>query len=186
MIFDLQDITVGEFFGCSEEMALKYMELRKILNPVGKFGKRNAAKLSQLTYGEVSVLKRNVANPSYPSIMDSFKKVFRADTKEVLDATVTQFFPALNWIAVEMGALIKKETKALSGDTDSALKEAGVERLNAFQEGNVLIKIGKEFGKSPDEVENWEYGTVFTILLHDKVTSEIERAYAEIKKRQRK
>ena len=64
---------------------------------------------------------------------------------------------------------------------DMVFKVKLVMRLVPFGELNTLKSLAQQFGKSPDEVENWKYNLVFSLMLHDKVSGEVQKAYNELK-----
>lgn len=182
-MFGLEDITVKELYQQTPKVFESYMELQHVLNAKPMFSNKPAKKLESLTFGEVAKLKRIVMNIRYEGLIEAFTMVFGTNKVYYEMASVTDYLPALKYINHSISILVKREMKLLSSESDPELDLAGVEKLNKFAELNVLIDLGKKFGKSPDEIQNWRYGTVFSIMLHQKTESEIQKRYIEIKQR---
>lgn len=191
-MYNLDNITVGEFWKLNDEylvnqylaftMEERYGEKNPFyLNPKDSFAGKQATPLGKLTFGEVANIKYQVQQPTDEGIIEMFETVFKVDNKTILKQDIVSFFYALNWIKQSIKELIEREQKNLSGDQDPMLEMAGVKRLVPFGELNTLKAIGQQFGKSPDEVENWSYNMVFSLMLHDKVAAEVQHAYNELK-----
>ena len=180
-MFDLENITVKEFFQLEEKQAAKYLQLKAIMNPSQKFCKRKAVPLGQLSFGEVSELKRLIVEDTHHAVVGIFQTVFKLKEKEILNAEVVSFFYAANYINREVLSLIKKEYNALKQEQDPDLEMAGIKKLSIFGELSTLIGIAERYGNTPMEVEDWKYNMVFSLMLHDKVTKEIQKNYNEIK-----
>lgn len=183
-MFNLKNITVKEFFQLNEADALSYVELQSIMKSKPVFLNRKAKELGELSFGDVAQLKRNISEPSYEGLMDSFKMVFGIKQSQYLNADVVSFFYALNWMRESVIALMNKE-KALVPEPDPDLEMAGVNRLAVFSEMSTLINLGRSFSKAPTEIETWKYNMVFAILLYDKVHGEVQKNYYELKKPKR-
>lgn len=183
-MFDLEIITVRQFFELDETKAERYLSLQNILNPLPKLGNKKATALGELSYGEVAQLKRNIAEPTVQNIFESFQMVFKIKWVEFITTDIVSFFYAINWIRTEIKELSKREAKALKSEKDPDLEMAGVKRLQPFGEFSTLIGLGEKFGKAPTEIENWKYNVVFTIMFHDKIYNEVAKNYQEIKSKQ--
>ena len=181
MIFNLNNISTLEFLRLDEAAALPYWQLQSILKPHPTFGKFKAARLGELQFGQVSTLKQHLQKPDFDGLLEMFTLVFGVKRLQFLNAPVTDFLIALGWLRKSVSELIQKEYNALKSETDPDMQAAGVERLSIFQEMNATIAIGKEFGKSPEEIETWKYNLVFTLILHNKITGEVQKNYSEIK-----
>ncbi len=186
-MFNLDNISVKEFFQLEDEQLFKqYMRFTDekdpfYLKPKGVFAKRNATPLGELTFGEVANLKYNLSKPTYQNIYECFDMVFKVKLQNYLNQDVVSYLYAFNWIKDSSQKLIDREQKALNSEPDPFLEMAGVMRLVPFGELNTLKAIAQQFGKSPDEVENWKYNLVFSLMLHDKVSGEVQKAYNELK-----
>jgi hypothetical protein len=184
MIFDLENITVGRFFSFDEETAKPYLELNEILKPVSNFKGNQAKPLGKMTFGEVAELKQAAISNDLNTILDGFCKVYSCDIATLRKSRIVEFIPASKHLTKSIIELIERENKALaSNENDPDLEMAGVKRLAPFGEFATLINLGKEFGKSPMEIESWTYDVVFSILMYSKVESEISKQYQKLKSR---
>ena len=95
---------------------------------------------------------------------------------------MVKFYHSLNWIKEEIQNVYEREVQSLSSPPDSKLKDAGIDDLNIFGEMNTLIALGEKFGKAPQEIENWNYEIVFSLILHQKISSDINKRYIELNK----
>lgn len=181
-MFDLENITVFQFFQLNEERAYKYVELQSIMNDKPEFLKSKAKSLGHLSYGQVAKLKRTISKPTFENLFEAFHIVFGVKMNQYLNADIVSYFYALNWIRKSVKNILQKEFKALQSDVDPYLEMAGVKRLAAFGEMSTLITLGRQFSKTPEEIENWKYNLVFSIMLYDKVYGEVNKSYNEIKK----
>ncbi|TYP71495.1 hypothetical protein [Aquimarina intermedia] len=180
-MFDLNHISVKEFFTLEEDQAKEYMKLQEIIKPSNEFGKYKAKKLGVLSFGQVASIKRNVLNPNYDSLIETFQLVYDVKVDQILNSDIVDFLQAFNYILESTKNLITKENKALSSDPDFDLEMAGINRLSVFGELSTLIAIAEKFGKTPQEVEEWQYNFVLSLMIHNKIYKEIEQKYNEIK-----
>ncbi len=183
MIFDLENITVKQLYRSSDFEG--YVRLQSFMKSKPKFLNRKAKNLQQLEFGQVSGMKRTMMKPSYDGMAEMFKTVFGVKKNKYENANVIDYLYALNHIKDEMAKLVEKEKKLLKTEPDRTMDMAGAERLNIFKELNTLIKLGKDFGKSPQEIERWTYATVFSLILHTKISGEVMKRYHQLKREQR-
>lgn len=181
MIFDLENISTFEFLKLNEADALPYWKLQAMMNYKPTFGTRPATRLGELQFGQVATLKQFIQNPDFETLVEAFQMVFDVKRSQFINAPVTDFLIALGWLRESVSNLIQKEYNALKSDPDPDMQAAGVERLGVFAEMNTLIAIGQQYGKSPQEIEMWPYNMVFTLMLHNKILSEVQKNYSEIK-----
>ena len=180
-MFNLNHIKVKDFFHLKEDEAAKYLELQNIMKSEDIFLNYKAKPLGQLTFGEVSQIKRTFINPNYNSLLECFKLVFKVKEDKYLNSDIVNYFYALNWIKDQVMALVEKE-KMLIPDPDPDLEMAGVKKLSVFGEMSTLINLAQKFSTTPMEVEKWNYNVVFTTLLYQKLEGEVKRDYMNMKK----
>ena len=179
----LAKIPVYKLFKLQNESFEEYHNLLKHLEPkpIKRKGKIISS-LTDLTFGEVAGLKMSFSDTSFESMRDVFKTVFGLKKFEFLNVDVINFYHALNWIREEMQSIYERERHNLTSTPDAKLKDAGIEDLNMFGELNTLIALGEKFSKPPQEVENWNYNLVFSLMLHQKVSNDINKRYQELNK----
>lgn len=179
-MFGLKKISVRQLYRLEISKFEKYMNLKNVLNSKPNFGRHAPTPLMKLSYGNVKQILRNFSEPSYESILESFTFVYGVSEHEYLIQDVVSYFYALNWVEQEAVKIIENERKALKRTEDPILTMAGVERMAIFGELPTLIDLGQRFGKKPEEIEEWTYGTVFSIQAHDKVQHEVSKEYNKL------
>lgn len=188
MIFNLKNITVRQLFELDEHEFAKYMTLKDCLKSKNEFDGKKGIEISSLTFAEVSEIKRIFFQPTFEGLFETFERIFKTDRHRFLRSDVISYFYALNYIGESVQKIIKNE-RLLSPDDDEEaflMKEAGAERLKVFQELPVLLNLARSFGTTVQEVENWKYSLVFSILLHDKIQADVRKKFDELKKSQSK
>lgn len=176
---ELIDISVKELFTLESNKFDAYNDLLQNLNGKNVAAGKTAKDIYQLPYCSVSSLKGFMQSPSLPGFISVFKLVFDVDEKEFLKMKATEFYYSFNWLQNQIIELVEGE-KRLESEPDENWKLAGIERLNIFGELNTLINIGKQYSKSPQEIEQWTYELVFTLALHNKIDGDINKRYSEI------
>ena len=180
-MFNISHINVKDFFLLDENEAIKYVELQSIMLSKDVFLNYRAKPLSELTFGQVSEIKRNFINPDYKSLLNCFKIVFKVKEDDYRRSDIIPYFYALNWIKDQIMVLIEKE-KMLIPDPDPELEMAGVKKLTIFSEMSILINLAEKFSTTPMAIETWTYNLVFTIILYQKLLNEVRRDYIYITK----
>lgn len=181
MIYNLPKVTVKEYYSLEESEFIKYEKLYSmLLINDDLFLKHKAETLTKLSYGQVSTLKRAIMNPTFDEIMECMEIVYNIKQTKVLSADIVSYFYALKWIYQEVFKIIEREAKVLQSEPDAKMELAGIQRLNVLKELPGVIHLAKSFGKSPEEIYEWKYNLVFSILLHNKIYGEVEKAYQEL------
>ncbi len=181
MYWNLDHISVSQLYQLEEYDFLCYMELQKVMNAKPFFCKHKAKKLTTLTFGEVSKIKRVLIKPTLDGLQEVFTAVFGIKKIQYYNADVVDYFYGLNHIIKSIEEIVKREQKALKGKEDADLDAAGVDKLSRFGELSTLIEVGKKFGKSPEEIEQWKYSLVFSIIFYGKIENEVKDNYSQIK-----
>lgn len=182
-MFDLDNITVEELYLLPPEKFKYYMDLENVmLINDDIFIKRKARSLGSLSYGDVGSIKISLRDPSIDNIFEIFRIIYGIKEKDILGADVISYFYALKYVKKAIMDLLDSEKKALSSDPDPLLEMAGIKRLSILGEMTTLIRLGRSFGKSPEEIEEWKYNLVFAILVNDKISGEVEKEYRNLNK----
>ena len=126
----------------------------------------------RLKFWEVEKVKRWFQDLNDENI-NKIMQLFYSDTN-FNNVRCLEFYRAFNYIKESLAEVYNKE-KLLSSERNQKLIDAGIEELNIFGSLNLLDDLGKDFGKSPNEIENWEYGLVFSLSLKRKKESEIQK-----------
>lgn len=177
---DLRNIKIFKLFQLPDPVFEKYNSIMRYLIPKNHLRKYKSKDFSEISYGDIILVKRLSENPDFEDLVNIFETVFGIKRKKLLRTRIIDFYHALNHIKKEIETIEFRELKNLNSRTDDELKRAGVEKLNIFGELNTLILLGSKYGKSPEEIEQWSYGLVFSLLLHEKITNDINKNYTEI------
>jgi hypothetical protein len=177
---DLRNISTKKLFALQTERFEQYHNTLKHLKAKPILKGKEAKPIESLTFGEVISIRHNLQNPTIDGIFEVFNLVFGLNRKELLKANVIQFYHAFNWVQEQILSITKREQKKLTSSPDEKLKSAGIEDLNIFGELNTLIALGEKFGKAPQEVEKWTYSFVFSLMYHDKISSDINKRYTKL------
>jgi hypothetical protein len=180
MLNGLVNIKTKRLFSLETTKFEQYHNTLKLLKAKSILKGKQAKSIESLTFGEVVELKRNLSTPTIENVLRAFSLVFELSDQDVLKTDVVDFYHAFNFIKEEITIIADREQKKLSSVPDEKLKSAGIEELNIFGELNTLILIGEKFGKSPQEVENWSYSLVFSLMYHDKISNDISKRYSKI------
>ena len=172
----MENIKLYKYLKLGENDALYYATVFQFIKGSDIIGKYKATNLTSLSFGEVANVKSLAKNADFTNV---FVIVFGIPENELINIRVKEFFMALNWLKFELAELVERE-KHLVGDEEPDMIEAGSARLNVFKEMNILIPLSKEYGMTPEQIEGWKYSTVFTIMYHDKVSRDVEKAYNKI------
>jgi len=155
-----------------------YANVFQFVKASDSIGKYKAQKITGFPFGEVVNIKKLAQASDFTKV---FVIIFGISERRLLRVRVKDFFRALNWVRMELEQLIDRE-KHLMSEEDPEMVDAGSERLNVFQEMNILIPLSKEYGMMPDEIASWKYSTIFTIMYHDKISRDIEIEYSKTMK----
>lgn len=180
----IQNLTVSQLFALEHSEFERYCQIFEHARPKDHIkawplylsDPWQAASFGDLTFGDVETIKHTFSK----DLFGVFRIVFGIEQRDLMRVRVRDFFPALNWIKKELSELVKRERDFLEGSQDPDWKNAGGDRLNVFKSMNVLIAFGKEYGQTPQEVEQWKYSFVFTLLYHSRITGEVQKNYHNI------
>lgn len=184
MIHNLDNIKVRRLYELSDEDFERYMILKSCMKSRPEFMKKTAVEISSLEFGEVCEIKRIIVKPTVEGLFFIFQCIFKVTKDEFLGADVISFFYALNHIGEDVEKLLTKEKMLEPQDEEESflMKEAGSHRMQIFQELPILTSFAERFSTVPHDIEKWKYSLVFSIMLQDKVLSDIRRRYEDLKK----
>jgi hypothetical protein len=172
----LKKISLKRLFTLPPDQFETYHNVLKHLQP-RPFIEMNS--LTDLSFGEVSGLKVLVQDTSIENLIEIFKMIFKIDENRIMHIDVVKFYETFNWIILEVKNIIQREVDNLTSEPNSKLRDAGIDQLNMFKELNTLIMLGEKFATPPQEVEKWNYSLVFGLMLHNKISTDINNRLAE-------
>lgn len=182
----IENISIAEYFVLED--TVKYDIFLDHMNPENLFcGKK--CNVNALTFDEVQVTRSIFSNPNSEDLKDLYLMLFdiRGDRDTspeqiFLNESVFQLFKATNFIKQYIERINKKELEWLSGEESDVLKMLNAsKRLAPFNHLLQKMDLAQMFGVTPDEIGKWKYSKVFIILASNKVRSEIQKEYNEIK-----
>jgi hypothetical protein len=184
-MYSIENISVLEYFQLEDttdyDIFIETINAKNIFNG-HRFDK------SKLTFDEVEILKGILQNPTMDNIKEMFIELFHLgnyDTSadnEFNNTSVFDLFRAKKYIQDYIVKIVDTENKVLAGVPDDKLImiNAG-EKLKAVSHLLTKMRLAEQFGKSPNEIGNWKYNTVFSIMLANKLSNDVQREYQNIK-----
>lgn len=157
-----------------------YARYLKYLVPKDRLGNYKASNLYDLEFAEVVNIRDAINSGDMVTAMSIF---FKCPVPFLIRFRLIPYSHALNYMIKMVDQLNTREAKALKSEPDQKLVEAGVKELDRFGPLNILDDLGKEFGKSPTEIEKWSYGLIFGLLWRRSIKSEINERYMELTKK---
>ena len=184
-MYSIDNITVKDYFELQDSS--EYDMFIDTINPKNSFnGKR--CNVSKLSFDEVEVIKSIFNNPTVNNIKELFIELFRlgdANTSandEFHNTSVFDLFRAKRFLQDWIVKVIEVENIQLSGIADDKLLMINAaERLKAVSHLLTKMRLGEQFSKSPSEIGKWKYNTVFTMLVANKRSNDVQRDYQQIK-----
>lgn len=139
----------------------------------------------QMTYGqrvELGKLAEEINLKTVDADLDAFYRIFAIMVPgykpDVGDKDAVKY--ALE-IVERYEYWVKAENKMLQSPPDAIAEQAGSKQLaKDLGDLGTLHAISTQFTKCPDEVLQWNYGTVFGMLYADKRVNEYRKKYNEL------
>ncbi len=180
MITEIENIRLSRFDRIDRSLHEDYMRVLTALRPRPRLGPFKARRLTGLTFSEVTLIRGWFAEGNTMGLLKAMELVFGCKRERLGQFRVVDYFHAFNWLTRELEFLAEQEQRHLSGKLGPELEMAGVRRLDRFKELNALVALAVQFGITPQEVEKWNYGLVFSLLWYNKVYREVEKDHLEI------
>lgn len=167
---ELTNITTKKLFSLSQKDFEGYRSLLTYVKTV------KGKELGTLSFGQVATIKKALQQPTLEALQNIFSLVYSI---EIRNLNTIQFFERFNWIEAELKKIAERE-KLLSS-SDAIWEQAGGEQLVKFGELNTLRALAMQFSTTPQEVENWTYNLVFTLMYQNKTLNEVQEQYHKLK-----
>jgi hypothetical protein len=181
MLDEIKNIKLKELGTLSQSEIEEYTKILKLLRPKAQLGFRKAKNLFEMTFAEVELMRRNVANPN--GIHKAVALLFDCPEKLITDYRLVQFYHALNHLISQLEHLQNLEKINLRSPVKPEMKNAGVDKLDKFGALNTLDALAKEYSTNPMEVEQWKYGLIYSLMWKRKTEAEIDNNLREANKR---
>ena len=177
------NITIDEFYKLDD--VRQYEPFMRFIKAKNSFlGK--SFDFDDLTFGEVCLLRRLIERSDLKDFIEMYGILYKIDAKTFLNAPILDLFQANRYFVDLMKALNEKESKInkqFQGKDEAQMKWelAGGKRLYVFGELGIMIRLGKEFSCSPEEIAEWKYSTVYNTMLYNSIENEINKMLKDIK-----
>jgi hypothetical protein len=136
------------------------------------FNGLKAKDFMELSFKDVEFIKTSLSEPNETNMFKILEIVF--GVKNFSKVRLLEFYKAYNYIVEQITQIIESE-KSLSSPASDKLLMAGIERMTIFGALNILDDIARRYSKSPQEVENWSYGLIFSLSLKMKYENDIQK-----------
>ena len=177
------------------EKVESYLNLLELLNPVyevtdprkwiGKPKKIQLKNIKELTFGEVTTIKNNLANPSIESMIQMIMLVTGLEEKDCYNLTILDFYGTLAAITAQIIELANMEANELQNDDFDINLEAinANERMARFGVLNIINSLASDDVTKWQIIEDMPYMVVFTKLRMDKEKLAIQRELNELQRK---
>ena len=184
-MYSIDNISVLEYFQLEDtsdyDIFIETINAKNIFNG-HRFDK------SKLTFDEVEILKGILQNPNLDNIKEMFIELFHLGNyktsadNEFNNTSVFDLFRAKKYIQDYIVKIVDTENKVLAGVPDDKLImiNAG-EKLKAVSHLLTKMRLAEQFSKAPSEIGNLKYNTVFSYMLANKLSNDVQREYQNIK-----
>lgn len=184
-MYKINNITIKEYFEL--ENTTEYDIFIDSINPKNSFNGK-FCNLSLLTFDEVKVIKDIFFKPTFENIQELIIELYRlgsfeiSATEEYLNTSIFDLFASKNYIQKFITDLINRENKVLQGIPDDKMITLNAsERLKPVNHILTKIRLAEQFGKAPHEIGKWKYTRVFSILVANKISNDIQIEYQKMK-----
>ena len=168
---ELKNITIGKYLSLPEQLKFRYDLVYDYIKPLNSFNGKEC-NLLNLTFDEVSVVKKILANPKQETIKKLFEICYSEES--LLKCSIFDYFQAKKYIDEEVIRMVEREKKLLKRLPNKKGKKVNTEDLNKFGSLNTKIEIGQMFGVNPYDVGNWKYNDVLHIQAYNTTVNNIQ------------
>lgn len=177
----LNNITIDKFFKSGDiseyHMYMRWIKPKNLINGI-------EADFDNLTYSQVERIRELAYNPELENIIELYDIIYKLDAKKLLSCKVLELFQTNRFI-VNYIKMINNKEKMLDANVSekdkTKFKIAGGARLSMFKGMGTMIKLGKLFHKTPEEIGEWNYNTVYITLLYENISMDVQIKMSEIK-----
>ncbi|MEE1963551.1 hypothetical protein V1387_12710 [Allomuricauda taeanensis] len=169
----IKNYRLGQFLRQPQDTIDEYTYILRHLKPID-----TKTPLMQLPLIEVDNIKTNLE----ADLLKIVATVQDTTEKQVLKMKILDFFGVVNSIRNQIETIIRAEQKLQSQYPDPKWEMVGgSEKMARFGIYNTTIALAEQFNTSPQEIEQWQYGHVFTILLHNVTRHDLQHQMSKIK-----
>lgn len=181
MLAEIKNIKLRDFPTLSEADQEAYERVLRYMKGKPHLGRRKARNVYEMPFAEVELMRNGIGTEE--GFLQAMCLLFDCPKEMITDYRLTQFFAARNHMLSQIEHISNMERLTLSREPDPKLIEAGIKELDRFGALNILDQLGREYGKSPEEIEQWSYGLVYSLMWKRRIESDIDEKRAEQLKR---
>lgn len=171
---EIINYSTREFLKKDPELQTKYLDLIQYLRPMDTKKKIWELKLKDVTYIR--------DNYSTDNIWTMVRILVLLGEKDPLSLPILKFFPKYWGIKDQLAYLSTIEEKLRVDEPDTRAEMVGYgKKMAKFGIYNTLIPLAKKLNLTLKEVNEMEYGEVYTILLYNTTESNLQNEMAKIK-----
>ena len=164
----------------TDEELSQYSNFLKYLLPKPNLGKYTASNLLDLEFAEVILIKNSIRQGG--NMLQGMSIFYKCPEVILVKFRLVEFTYAQNYLIREVETLLRREENALKSDPDPDWEAAGISVLDKYGPLNILDRLGKEFGKAPQEVELWPYRVVQALMIKRSDEAALYERYRELTK----
>lgn len=175
------NITIDEFFKSAD--VSEYETFMRWLTPKNSINEKSCD-FNELTFAEVARVRKLLYEPNIENVLELYEILYKIKPDDLLKCGVLELFQTNRYILNKITELNERE-KLLGANFTEAEKlkwiASGGKRLSQFEEMGQMISLGKMFSKSPEEIGNWKYNTVYITLLYNNISDDVNKRMSQIK-----
>lgn len=174
---------VKEFLQLTDDKELKKVQqLKKVIVAKNEIGKKKVNAITKLKYSKVNKVRGYLLSDD---LLSAFCELLECNQVWLLKQDYKEFLYFLKWVTKEFenisvleAQLSKKEPEEEM--TDMKLQMCGVDRLEVFEEINVIDSLAGGDVLKWESIEQLPYEVVYTKLLKNKIDASIQRRYQQL------
>lgn len=176
----LENITLAEYSIMQDSDVYDFLQ---DLEPVNLFATKTMNVTAMPWLSVRHCIKLLSKSKDWNVVFKLFHQCYDVDEKEFLQATVYEFYQANNYMMEQFKKLIEREVQVMFTPSvdDEIWQQAGMDKLNQFNDMLPLIQLGKAFGMYPYDIGRKPYREVFNMLVPIKIQGEVESEFHKLK-----
>lgn len=171
----LDNISLGKYLLLPDEEKTKYLFLEHINFTEEIKGKD----LLYLTFGEVKIIVGS-------DILEGIKVIYKLSEKQLFSMKILEFFKRKKYVETLLENIYKIMESWVVDEDNEAWKIASGNTFEKYGIENITIKLIKEYGIEPNNVDDILFKSVNLLMLYSKDLSDTEKKYKEIQDARRK
>mgnify|MGYP000876995866 FL=1 len=185
-------MTLYDFIQLSEEQQKELLPALKVLKPLSNytckrwFKKRTHGvkdSITELTFGDVNTIKREVMRGTTEGLMNAFELVYKCTKKDMMKMSVVLFYRCMKFITNEVDRVMRLEHhhwKVEPTEYDGRLQDAGVKELEMFGDLPMIDSLAGGNILRYNDIERLNYLEVHYILWYRATQANIQNRFQKL------